>query len=458
MDEGPYLETLYSLERESDDGTTPPRTGFPKEAGESVSIESISFSPHFSESTTVVAEFEPFPSRKPLAELKYDSLLGRASKENCHNGIAFPLMNESEVRLMRYYIDYMCHWFDLCDTRSNHFAQEVPKRAITSPTLLNAIFAVSSRHLSIAGQFDQYASDRYHQECLKHLATIPVESSDLDNDDLLAATILLRTLEELDVPLVGEDFQGHLLGIQVFMNSQDPLTPASGLRQASFWVGLRQEIQMSFVNPRPIKTKLDHSFIDKSFSPADDDTWAKRIIVNTAEVVNFCFGEEERNISVYQKLKDYDSQWLESRPLSFLPLAYRAADPDCGEVFPEAWYFNHAVVIGVTHAIIGRVLLMCYNPTLPRIGPSHKTAIQQMEEEIKSQIRELCGIALSNRWTIPAMFTACMGVTMCGDRFTDHSEQEALLGVLMRTEQDHAWPTRAAQTHLRRAWGWEIET
>jgi hypothetical protein len=145
------------------------------------------------------------------------------------------------------------------------------------------------------------------------------------------------------VPLVGEDYQGHLLGIQVFMNSSDPASPASGLRQACFWTGLRQEIQMSFVNPRPIKTKLDHSFIDKSFTPADDDTWAKRIIVNTAEVVNFCFGEEERSVSIYQQLKDYDERWLEERPLSFLPLAYRRAERECGEVFPDIWYFNHAV-------------------------------------------------------------------------------------------------------------------
>jgi hypothetical protein len=127
------------------------------------------------------------------------------------------------------------------------------------------------------------------------------------------------------------------------MNAQDSSVAASGLRQAAFWVGLRQEIQMSFVNPRPIKTKLDHSFIDKSLTPADDDTWTKRILVNTAEIVNFCFGEECLSITVYQKLKDYDYQWLNSRPLSFLPLAYRAANPSCREMFPEIWYFNHAV-------------------------------------------------------------------------------------------------------------------
>lgn len=359
---------------------------------------------------------------------------------------------------MKYYIDYMCHWFDLCDTRGNHFGQELPRRAIESPTLLNAIFAVSSRHLSVIGQFDEYASDRYHQDCLKHLRNIPINDPALMKDDLLAATILLRTLEELDVPLVGEDYQGHLLGIQIFMNAQDPSLPASGLRQASFWIGLRQDIYMAFVNQRPLKTKLDHSFIDRSLTPADDDTWAKRILINTAEIENFCFGDNEQPVSTYRRLKEYDESWLDSRPLSWLPLSYRAPDEACGEVFPEIWYMNHAVVIGIVHSIIGRVLLMCYNPTLPRIGPTHKNALEEVEEEIRKQIRELCGTALSNRRTIPALFTACMGVTMCGDRFSNRAEQEALLNVLVVTEEDHAWPTSAAQLHLKRAWGWDVES
>ena len=46
---------------------------------------------------------------------------------------------------------------------------------------------------------------------------------------------------------------------------------------------------------------------------------------------------------------------------------------------------------------------------------------------------------------------------MCGDRFTELSEQQALLDVLKKTESDHAWPTATAQAHLKRAWGWEDE-
>ena len=102
--------------------------------------------------------------------------------------------------------------FDICDTRGNHFAQEVPKRAITCPILLNAIFAVSSRLLSLFGQFDQYAADRYHQECLRHLATISAHGADLDNDYLLAAAVLLRDLEEVEGILnLGTHFTQKIL-------------------------------------------------------------------------------------------------------------------------------------------------------------------------------------------------------------------------------------------------------
>ncbi|OLN90321.1 hypothetical protein CCHL11_09068 [Colletotrichum chlorophyti] len=382
------------------------------------------------------------------------STLGLASFEY-HDDVVFPFVQPHEVKLMKYYLEYMCTWFDLCDAR-RHFAIVVPRRAITCPTLLNAIFALSSRHLSLNGQYDPYASDRYHQECLKHLTTISNDSSALTNDDLLAATILLRTLEELDVPLIGTDHEGHLLGIQLFMNTQNASsTPPSLLRQASFWVGLRQEITMAFATQRPIMVKLDHLFIDRSFSAADDDCWANRIVVHCAEVVQFCFGEVEQRSSEYQRLVEYDRNWLRARPLSWLPIAYAEPDPAAEAVFPSIFYLNHAVVIGNVHGALARALLMCHDESIPRIGPARRLARQKLDDDIRMQIRELCGTALSNKATIPAMFTASMGVTACGDRFTDHAEQKALLDILVKTDVQHMWPTGSAQSHLKRAWGWE---
>lgn len=37
-----------------------------------------------------------------------------------------------------------------------------------------------------------------------------------------------------------------------------------------------------------------------------------------------------------------------------------------------------------------------------------------------------------------------MAIAMAGDRFQLRYEQEALLGILMKTEKEHAWPTQTA--------------
>ena len=45
-----------------------------------------------------------------------------------------------------------------------------------------------------------------------------------------------------------------------------------------------------------------------------------------------------------------------------------------------------------------------------------------------------------------------------GDRVTDHSEQEALLGILVKTEKTHSLSTAKAQKDLQEAWGWTMPT
>ncbi|KAH8201275.1 hypothetical protein TruAng_004592 [Truncatella angustata] len=436
------------------------------------------------------------------------SLVSLTSGDGNFDG-AFPLRNPAEVRLMKYYLEHMCHWFDLCDNQK-HFALEVPRRAIACPTLLNAIFALSSRHLSMGEQFDQYAADRYQQECLNQLSAIYMDPSTLSNDDLLAATILLRTLEEIDgmvttyshdgtwtndfllVPLIGADHELHLHGIQLFMSnitspsspetlSSLELAPVSSLRRACFWSGLRQEIVVGFAAQRPVKLNLDHAWVDRSLnSPATDDVWANRIIIHCADVLRYCFGGEAASgaIDEWRRLQEYDEAWLRARPSSWLPFAYSEPDKTKGEVFPTVLYLGSAVVIGNAHAIFARALLMCYDPTIPRIGPGQKLAQQKLDvgasvfakvarlalnpfppfmQRMPIIIRELCATALTNRATVPAMFTASMGVTMCGDRFSDDGERGGLLNVLVKTEAEHFWPTGGAQDHLKKAWGWAVE-
>jgi hypothetical protein len=79
-----------------------------------------------------------------------------------------------------------------------HFQVEVPRRAGTCPILLNAIFALAARHLSHVGNYDSYASARYHQECLKYLIPMLDNTATVSDESLFAASIILRVLEEID--------------------------------------------------------------------------------------------------------------------------------------------------------------------------------------------------------------------------------------------------------------------
>lgn len=159
------------------------------------------------------------------------------------------------------------------------------------------------------------------------------------------------------VPLIGADHELHLHGIQLFMSTiaspSSPSTPfssqpsaVSSLRKACFWIGLRQEIVMAFVNQRPVKINLDHSFIDRSLSdPATDDTWANRVIIHCADVLKYCFGGEAASsvVEEWKRLREYDEAWLRARPLSWLPFAYAQPDKGKGDIFPIILYLSSAI-------------------------------------------------------------------------------------------------------------------
>ncbi|KAF2141177.1 uncharacterized protein K452DRAFT_228673 [Aplosporella prunicola CBS 121167] len=353
----------------------------------------------------------------------------------------WPLEEKEEARLMRYYIDNLAPCLDLCDP-DRHFALVVPQRAAMCPTLLNAIFAVASRHLSRVSTFDPFVSDRYHQECLKHLIPLLSDSAAIMDENLLAATVILRFLEEIDIPISGNDSTSHLLGTHVFISAQERSTIMGGLRQAAFWIGLRQEIYMAFVNQRTILPNLEHCNIDRSFEPTNDCTWANRIVTHCADVIRYCYGEGERNVACYNRLVDYCDGWYVYKPASFSPIFQK--EPDEESVFPEIWLLSDAVVTGLQHYHLCKILLTAHNPKIPRLGPGQKQALRKMDEDIKSHVRALCGMALSNSRCPPNFVTASMVIALAGERFDKRNEQQALVDVLLRTEVEHAWPTLTA--------------
>ncbi|CAK4033557.1 Hypothetical predicted protein [Lecanosticta acicola] len=368
---------------------------------------------------------------------------------------AWPLPQREEAILLRHFVETLARNFDLTDPRA-HFRNVVPQRAAVCPTLMNAIFALSARHLSRIGQYDPLVSNRYHQECLKHLIPMLDDTSAILDENLLASTIILRHLEELEVPISGQhpsDQHSHLLGAQAFIAAQERAAITGGLRQAAFWVGLRQEVYVAFVNQRPALPALEHCNVDRSFEAAEDHIWACRIIVQCADILRYCFGDGTASAASYAYLEHQVSQWYDSKPASFNPVFYRAPEGD--EVFPEIWYVGDDLATGIQHYHLARILLSSHNPGIPKLGPGRTAALRAMDDEIKRHVRALCGMSLSNPSNAPAFTYAAMGASLAGDKFVEYREQIALLAVLQQCENMHAWPTGTAITNLKVAWGWD---
>ncbi|KAK9850179.1 uncharacterized protein MYU51_012541 [Penicillium brevicompactum] len=386
--------------------------------------------------------------------------------------------DEHEACLMRYFVVQLGHWFDICDGQ-RHFACTVPVRALTCPPLLNAIYTISARHLSkskkyYVGNQIKYGGKylpgltpatalEYHNRCISYFVSLSDHSQEAGDENLLAAAVILRFYEEVDLPAMGEDTESALRGIQIFLDAQaTPAVVGTSLRHAAYWVALRQEIITAFSKQRPFRLPLGPCDPYRTFEPADDYVWADRLVIHCADVLQFCFGSEEEShsytpspesrITRYDTLVSFETLWTEMGPSSFNPVYARDPDPARGEVFPELWYLNNCHVAGLQHLELARILLAVYNPRLPRLGPGQRTAMRSVDAQVRTMVLRLCGIAMSNLHSPPGLVTASAAIGMCGDRFVEKVEQEALFGVLVRLEDEYGYPTHNMRTQLREAW------
>lgn len=97
---------------------------------------------------------------------------------------------------------------DLCDPVRS-FETMVPHRASTCTVLINAIFALSSRHLghiqkiesggrAAAGHVDPLSTLRYGNSCSVKLRPVLEYDETMSDENMFAAAIILRIWEEMD--------------------------------------------------------------------------------------------------------------------------------------------------------------------------------------------------------------------------------------------------------------------
>ena len=224
---------------------------------------------------------------------------------------------------------------------------------------MNAILAVSSKHLSILTGQNVLSAGKYYQECLGALIPLLNDESAVMNDVILAVIVILRLSEELQcvplgrtpmlwqmltflpAPIVQAASPGHIQGIRECVRAQGRIAPQSRLRYAALCVMVRQENYLALTNICPIGWDLDAFSIPRNPDLSDELSWTMLVVRLCADLVQLSHDEQSmRDLERWKRLKDLNDQWSLTKPKSFEPVFTKEADKARGEPFPKSWFLQ----------------------------------------------------------------------------------------------------------------------
>ena len=107
------------------------------------------------------------------------------------------------------------------------------------------------------------------------------------SEGVLAAVAILRQNEEMD----EYDNRFHLEGVTSILNDVSAFASAGGLREATAWLCLREDIYVSLTTQTAIRTNLVAFHAATWLQGQNDWSWANRMVLLLAELLSVVFVE-----------------------------------------------------------------------------------------------------------------------------------------------------------------------
>ncbi|KAF2494744.1 hypothetical protein BU16DRAFT_46899 [Lophium mytilinum] len=355
-----------------------------------------------------------------------------------------------EASLFRHYIEDLARWFDVCNPH-RPFAYAVPRLAASSPLLRKAILAHSAHHISRTTGSDPSLPFQYLEECLallipelKNEQVMGVENS------ALIATIFLRSFGEFEDIASGEF---HISGTSLFIQSGggcESLRRSNKLRNAAYWIHLRQEVGYSVVEQRNIRANLNICPFDASADASSDAGWCNRVVWICVQVLRWAFGDNS-TVERHNELTDMIEDWENRRPQTFEAMMDLRGPFDSDVWDKEVWFTNDEHIDALQYLLIAKLILSLHNPHLPRLGLRAQTAYSNSKAMNQFYVRTMCVAAKCSSF-VPAKFMACNVLFATGGCFHLKADQENVVDFLRSCERDHGYATKAHVEALENIW------
>jgi hypothetical protein len=274
---------------------------------------------------------------------------GSSSSSKAYSATPVTLTHE-EALLIHHYTEYLGRWLD-CTDATRQFTLGVPENCKRCSVLCQAVLSFAARHCK-----KHVTADAAYQRCIALLIE-RLDDNAADRDEtLLCAIVILRFYEQLNVPSdTGSDAEQHLAGCSAILRSSqgtqyvDPSAPT--LREAAFWVYVRQCLYNATINQQPPDIDFSLQLHPTPGSMRDshplarlrlETGWSNQMMWNTACVVNFCYdGPEPHNGKVnktqrWEELWSLVHQWMKDRPVGFNPIFEGQVNTE--SAIPEVWF------------------------------------------------------------------------------------------------------------------------
>jgi hypothetical protein len=363
-DEGSQASRSFSPGANERKGSDRPGTN-----SDSASASLSASDPSPDDSAGIHSPESPFPLSGPRTQsgISVASLLRQPVPEGIRSNSQEPVpLTQREARLVHYYSEHLGRWLD-CTDATRQFTLGVPEKVKYCPVLCHAVLSFAARHR----RKDDIA-DAAYQRCIALLIDRLNEPNASHDETLLCAIVILRFYEQLNgkfefwsktrqlTPVVpsttGSDAAQHLAGSSAILRASqgnhyvDPSAPT--LREAAFWVYVRQCLYTATINQQPPDVDFSLRLHPTPGSMQDshplarlrlETAWANQMTWNTALIVNFCFetdpsGERKNRLARWQELWDLVQAWKRDRPAGFDSIWDGPAGEDDESCFPQMWF------------------------------------------------------------------------------------------------------------------------
>nr|XP_036583120.1 uncharacterized protein CTRU02_06713 [Colletotrichum truncatum]KAF6792096.1 hypothetical protein CTRU02_06713 [Colletotrichum truncatum] len=376
-------------------------------------------------------------------------------------------LTNREAVLFRHFTERSSRWLDFLDPFML-FSTYAVRLALRNAGLMNAILALSAKHLSklegahsgrdTAGGSPAQESGgewiRYYYETLRYVQEALAYTSYTNSEELNATAIVISAYEMLDESDGRGNWQRHLKGVFWIQRSQDVNGSSGGLRQAVWWAWLRQDIWAAF---REKRRCLSFWAPYKEYHELDQNGLAHMAIYLLSQAVNFCADSRLADASpapdasavanrsrTGSELLANLERWRSYLGSEFKPLPTSTNPSD---VFTPLWVHPPQFGVALQAYCFARILILLHSPI-----PSGFNGFLKMQRSLSEAVDTICGIAMElNDEGCQILSAQCLyGAGLC---VQEPVKREKILSLIEKSEARVGWtPMATWREDLRQAW------